>query len=133
MNAAIQLKDDGSSNLQVRNAADSAYLKLLALDPLTTDAQGVVTVTYFNNNAPQTANAIKVLAIKTGNYGPTFQTAVTLPNKAVVTRCVVVVSVVLDVATTLTVGTDEAGQASRFMGTGDNDITATGTYETTPF
>lgn len=122
-----------SGAVTVKDAAGSANAKVFAADPLTTDTQGLITVNYFDNNAPASANSIKAVAIKSGSYAPTYQTAVVLPRQAVVTRCVVVVTTPLTGATTLTVGTDEAGQAARFMTTGENDVTAAGTYETTPF
>ena len=117
----------------VKDAAGSANAKVFAADPLTTDTQGLLTVNFYNNNAPASANTIKALTIKSGNYALTYTTAVVLPKANTVTRCVVVVTTPLDVATTLSVGTDEAGQDARFMLTGENDITAAGTYEVSPF
>jgi hypothetical protein len=122
-----------SGAVTVKDAAGSANAKVFAADPLTTDTQGLITVNYFDNNAPASANTVKALVIASGNYATTYTSAVVLPKEAAVTRCVVLVSTPLTGATTLSVGTDEAGQASRFMTTGENDVTAAGTYEVSPF
>lgn len=138
LNAAIQLKDDGSGNLKVRDAGDANYKKIFALDPLTGDTQGLVTVNYFNTNASTSAAQIRAYSVKSPYTGaPAWTGSVTIPDNAIITRCVVdVVSALQDSVPsplTITVGTDEAGQAARFQGTGDNDTQTTGTYETTPF
>jgi hypothetical protein len=122
-----------SGAVTVKDATGVSDAKVFAADPLTTDTQGLITVNYYNTNAPTSAAAIKVVAIKSGSYATTYTSTDFLPNTAVVTRAVVVVATALDVGITLEVGTDEAGQAARFQATTDNDTQTVLSYETTPF
>jgi hypothetical protein len=117
----------------VKDATGVSDAKIFAADPLTGDTQGLITVNYYNTNAPTSAAAIKVVAIKSGSYATTYTSTAFLPNTAVVTRAVVVVSTALDVGITLKVGTDEAGQTERFQATTDNDTHTVESYETPPF
>lgn len=132
LNGNILLEED-AGQLSVRNSADSAYLKILALTPGTGDTNAVATVGYINANPPTTVTVLKAVSIKSGSYATTYTSSATLPNTAIVTRCIVEVIAALDATITITVGTDEAGQASRFQGTADNDTQTIETYETTPF
>lgn len=125
------IKDGGAGIVVFRNAADSADAIIRAANPV--GSADVLTLGYYNANAPTSAAAMKAVRIASGNYATTYTTAATLPNNAVVTRCVVVVTAPLDAGITLKVGTDEAGQDARFMLTTDNNPQAIETYETTPF
>ncbi len=133
VNANAQIKASAGGQVTFRDAADSANAKVFAADPLTTDTQALTTVNYINNNPPTTANTVKAVRIASGSYAATYTSAAFIPNNAVIMRCVVSVSTAIDVGLTITVGTDEAGQAARFMGTGDNDPQTVDSYETTPF
>lgn len=132
LNSFATIKADVSDGIVVfRNGADGANAIARAADPV--GSADLVTLNYFDNNAPASANTVKALVIASGNYATTYTSAAVLPKENAVTRCVVVVSTPLTGATTLSVGTDEAGQASRFMTIGENDVTAAGTYEVSPF
>ncbi|NBR01110.1 MAG: hypothetical protein EBT79_13365 [Actinobacteria bacterium] len=133
INSNAQVKATSGGQVTFRDAADSANAKVFAADPLTTDLQGLATVNYINSNPPTTAASIKSARIQSGSYATTYTTSATLPNTAVVTRCIVDVVVALDVGITIEIGTDEAGQAARFQATTDNDTQTVGSYETTPF
>jgi hypothetical protein len=73
------------------------------------------------------------VVIASGGYATTYTGATTLPDNAIITRCVVDVLLALDATITIKVGTDEVGQTERFQATTDNDSQVVNTYETTPF
>jgi len=125
------IKDDGAGIIQFRNSGDSAFATVRGGSPAGTN--DLLTLGYFNSNAPETAIQMKILFIESGNYATTYTTAATLNNEAVVTRVTVAVDSALDAGITLTVGTDEAGQAARFMGTADVDPQTVDQYTTTPY
>lgn len=133
VNGNATIKATAGGQVSFRNAADSADAKAFAADPLTTDLQGLATVNYINSNPPTTVTVLKAVSIKSGSYATTYTSSATLPNNAVVTRCFVDVVGGLDAGITVKIGTDEAGQDSRFQGTADNDPQTIETYETTPF
>lgn len=125
------IKDGGAGIIQFRNSGDSAFARVRGGSPVGSD--DLLTLGYFNSNAPETAIQMKFLVIESGNYATTYATASTLNNEAIVTRVTVVVQNPLDAGITLTVGTDEAGQAARFMGTADVDPQTVDQYTTTPY
>ena len=133
VNGNATIKATAGGQVSFRNAADSADAKVFAADPLITDLQGLATVNYINSNPPTTVTVLKAVSIKSGSYATTYTSTATLPNSAVVTRCFVDVVAGLDAGITVKIGTDEAGQDSRFQGTADNDPQTIETYETTPF
>jgi len=137
INGNILLEED-TSQLSVRNSGDSAYLKILALTPGTGDTNALTTVQYVNSNPSSAAAQIRTFSVKTPYTGaPTFTGTVFIPDNAIITRCVVETLTALQDSTpaplTITVGTDEVGQAARFQDTTDNDTQIQGQYETTPF
>jgi hypothetical protein len=133
INSAIQIKDNGSGDLSIRDSGDTAYKKIFALDPLTTDTQGLVTVNYHNTYAPSTAQTLMYVDIKSGSYATTYTSSTFIPNAAIISRCVVVVTAALDAGITIKVGTDQSSQDTRFQATSDNDPQTIDQYETTSF
>lgn len=135
VNGNAQIKATAGGQVTFRDAADTADAKIFAADPLITDLQGLVTVNYFNTNPPTSAPVLRVAVIKSGSYATTYQTTVTVPNAAIVTRAVLRVVTGLDAGITLKIGTDEGAgaQDSRFQGTGDNDPQTAGIYDVSPF
>lgn len=137
LNGNILLEED-AGQLSVRNSGDSAYLKILALTPTTGDTNALATVGYINANPPTTAAQVRFFSINTPYTGaPNFPGSVTIPDQAIITRCVVETVVALQdgssAAVNVKVGTDEAGQDARFQAYTDNDTQVQDTYETTPF
>lgn len=133
INGNAVIKATTADQIMFRNAADSADAIAFAADPATSDLQGLATVNYINNNPSAAANTTKSVFIATGNYATTYTSTATIADNAIITRVVVNVMSALDAGITLSIGTDEAAQASRFMTTGENDTQTADTYETTPF
>jgi len=75
----------------------------------------------------------RFVAIGAGTYATSYTGSVTVPNLAVVTRCSIRVVVGLDVGITMTVGTDQGGQAARFALAGDSNPQVPGLYQTSPY
>lgn len=107
-----------AGTIVVKDAAGSSNAKIFAADPSSGDAQGLVTVTYFNNNPP--AGAEKVLRYTITEAGAATQDSSSdIPDGAYVTRAVLKVNVAFGAGNTVTLGT--TANATAFQAVTDNN------------
>lgn len=157
-----RLKNDGSGNLQVRNAADSGNVSVQSSSlilpnsggntntlqtggsqaanftitlpltagssgqAITTDGSGNWTYTTINTTA---SIMVETTTVAFGSSSPITQ--FTLPANAIVENVLVMVDTAFNGTNpSLTVGI--SGTTSKYMGSGDSDLTTQGVYEVTP-
>ena len=126
------IKDGGTDGILLVTLEDGTTPGVIRVGS-PTNGNDAVNLTYFNANVSSSAAQIRKASIASGGYATSYTGATTVPDNAVITRCVVDVLLALDATITIKVGTDEVGQTERFQATTDNDSQIVSSYETTPF
>ena len=121
--SGVQLKNN-AVKLEVRDAADAAFVIARAADPVGND--DLVTLRYFNAH---NEGAAGLEIVKMPLAHATKVSTATIPDNSIIAWCIIEVTTIYD-GTTPTFVIKRTGDATVILeDTGDSDLTALGTYE----